>query len=346
MFLKIKNRIEKELYAYIKACDKKYRLRETSPLLFQSIREFTLRKGKRIRPALFAAAYLGFKKRAPAGFFTTALSLELLHDFMLVHDDIIDKSEMRRGKPSMHSLLSNYLKRHKGAKFTGEDLAIIIGDVMYAMALDAFGSVKEDPRRKEKTLKKLIQAAFYTGCGEFSELLLGLKDIGKVTKEDIYKIYDFKTANYTFASPLSMGATLAGAGDKEIKLLFNYGINLGRAFQIKDDIIGIFSKTRETGKSNLTDLKEAKRTLLIWYAYNHTNKAGKTLIEKIMAGSNFTNALLSKARKVIKESAAVEYAKKEITSLLHKSEGLIKASRLKPAFKESLSAFSRGLLTF
>ena len=267
MFLRIKNRIEKELKIYTREFNKEYSLSSLSPLLFNKIKEFISRDGKRVRPVLFCIGYLGFAKKPARGIYRSALSLELLHDFMLVHDDIIDKSETRRGKLSMHALLNRQFSKNKKLKFSGEDLTLVIGDVMYALALDAFLAIREDPGRKEKALKKLISAALYTGSGEFIELLLSAKPMEKVTQNDIYKVYDYKTANYTFASPLTMGAILAGAKTTQIEKLYRYGMCLGRAFQIQDDIIGTFGKETQTGKSSLTDLKEAKRTLLIWYAF-------------------------------------------------------------------------------
>ncbi|MBU1869117.1 MAG: polyprenyl synthetase family protein [Candidatus Omnitrophica bacterium] len=214
MFLEIKRKVEQEFVNYTKSSDKLYRLSSISPLLFNNIKEYLYRKGKRVRPILFAVGYLGYSKNPAPGLYRSAVSLELLHDFMLVHDDIIDKSDTRRGKPSMHAMFNAYLSRYKGAKFSGQDLTIIAGDVMFAMAMDTFLSIKETPKRKEAGLKKLIEAAFYTGSGEFIELINGLKNIEKTSKEDIYKVYDLKTANYTFASPLTMGATLAGAKKK------------------------------------------------------------------------------------------------------------------------------------
>jgi len=179
MLLNIKNRVEKELRAYTRAIDRLYSLNKLSPILFKSIKEFILGGGKRVRPILFCIGYLGFSKKTPPGLYRSALSLELLHDFLLVHDDIIDKSSMRRGKPSMHTRLKRCLFGNKKAKFSGEDLAIVAGDVMYAMGLDAFLAVKEDPLRKEAALRKLIQAVLYTASGEFIELLMGIKPIEK-----------------------------------------------------------------------------------------------------------------------------------------------------------------------
>ena len=242
--------------------DELYSLSRISPLLFKTIKDYILRKGKRVRPTLFIIGYLGFKKNPAPGLYASALSLELLHDFLLAHDDIIDKSDVRRGKPSMHRVLSDYLRKYKNIKFGGEDLTIAAADIMYAMAIHTFLFIKENRQRKEKALRKLIEAAIDTGSGEFAELLYGIKDIKNLNKQDIYRIYDLKTAYYTFSCPLSAGAILAGAKKQQTDLLYNYGIYLGRAFQIKDDILGIFGNENKIGKSTLTDLREGKKTLL------------------------------------------------------------------------------------
>ncbi|MDD5097252.1 MAG: polyprenyl synthetase family protein [Candidatus Omnitrophica bacterium] len=344
MFLKIKSRVNLELQSYIASIDKTYHLNNLSPLLFKSIKEFISRDGKRVRPVLFCIGYLGFAKKPASGLYRSAISLELLHDFMLVHDDIIDKSNTRRGLPSMHALLDNYLRKYKKIKFNGADLTIVAGDVMYAMALDAFLAVKESPGRKELALRKLISAALFTGSGEFIELLLGAKPIAEVNKEEIYKIYDYKTANYTFSSPLTMGAILAGANKNQIKKLFDYGIYLGRAFQIKDDIIGIFSSESEIGKSNLTDLLEEKKTLLLWYAYNNSCPKDKAIIKKILSAKSIRLEDLSRMQSIIKSSGALDYAKKEITSLMQKSQRLIDNLPMRGIYKKTLVEFCRKIL--
>jgi geranylgeranyl diphosphate synthase, type I len=344
MFLKIKIRLEKELHNYVRSINKTYSLNKLSPILFKSIKEFICRDGKRVRPILFCIGYLGFTKKPAPGFYRSALALELLHDFMLIHDDIIDKSDTRRGAPSMHASLNAYLWKYKKAKFSGKDLAIVSGDVLYAMALDAFLAVKENPQRKETALKKLILAALYTGSGEFIELLLGIKPIEKVTREDIYKIYDYKTANYTFASPLAMGAILAGAKNNQIDKLFSYGLLLGRAFQIKDDIIGTFGEKNETGKSNLTDIKEAKRTLLIWYAFGHADRKDKLIIKAIMEGKITRNAELIKMRKIITETGALAYAQNQIKYLYSKAVNQINHLPMNKEYKQALNNFSQKII--
>jgi len=344
MFLRIKNRVEKELTAYSRSIDRLYSLNKLSPILFKSIKEFICRDGKRVRPILFCIGYQGFSSKTPSELYRSALSLELLHDFMLVHDDIIDNSDTRRGKPSLHILLDRYLQKQKTAKFDGQDLAIVTGDVLYAMALDAFLAVKENPLRKEAAFKKLISAALYTGSGEFIELLLGIKPLEKVTQKDIYKIYDYKTANYTFASPLSMGAVLGGAKPRQVDKLFSYGIMLGRAFQIQDDIIGAFSEEKESGKSSFADIKEAKRTLLVWYAFKKSDKNGRRMIKEIMLARSFNKNHLYKMREIIKNTGALTYAQNQIEYLFLQAENEIAQLQMRQPYKQALSSFSRQIL--
>ncbi|MEI8350167.1 MAG: polyprenyl synthetase family protein [Candidatus Omnitrophota bacterium] len=344
MFLEIKKRIEAELDKYIHEANELYRLKKISPLLFNAIKEFISREGKRVRPILFVVSYLGFAKKTAPGLYRSALSLELLHDFMLVHDDIIDKSETRRGKPSMHALLNTYLSEHTHVKFSGQDLTIVVGDVMYAMAIHSFLAIREKLERKERALQKLVDAAMYTGSGEFIELLAGLNRIDAIKKQDIYKIYDFKTACYTFATPLSMGAILAGARDEEVKKLFACGIYLGRAFQIKDDILGMFGDEKKIGKSTTTDLQEAKKTILIWYAYHHASSNDKKVIESLLEKEMINTQDIETMRAIVTQSGALIFAEKEIAALVQKVKTLSAASRMQSSYQEALTAYFKKLL--
>ncbi len=346
MHLKIKNRVESELKIFIRGLDKTYSLSRISPVLYKNIREFISRKGKRIRPTLFVIGYLGFAKRIAPGLYRSAISLELLNDFMLVHDDIIDKSDTRRGKPSMHAMLNKFLSGNKNIKFNGQDLAIVVVDVMFAMSLNAFLSIKEGLRRKEMPLKKLIDAAMYTGSGEFIELLSGLKGIDEISRQEIYKIYDYKTANYTFASPLAIGATLAGAKPQQVNRLFQYGIYLGRAFQIKDDILGMFSDEKKIGKSTLSDLQESKKTLVIWQAYQNLPKEKRLTVEKILSKNNVVRNDLLIMRRLVIESGALDYAKKEILASIKKAQRINRYSAMHPRYKDLLYRYSNEILNF
>lgn len=345
MFYQIKKQIDKELVRFIKNIDKSYSLSKVSPLLFKNIKNFILRDGKRVRPTLFIIGYLGFAKKILPNLYTAALSTELLHDFFLVHDDIIDKSDTRRGKPSMHNIFNKYLAKYKNVKFNGQDLAIITGDIIYTMAIEAFLSIKLDSKYKQEALRKFIKATLHTATGEFIELIYGINDIEKITKEQILKVYDYKTAYYTFSFPLSMGAILAGAKQNQIEKLIKYGIYLGRAFQIKDDIKSIFSDEKEIGKSPLTDLQESKKTIPLWYAYNNTSKKNKSLIKNILTKKMVKQADLFKIRKIMQTSDTLDYSKNEISKLIKKSNSIIANSNMQLKYKNCLRNYCRELLS-
>jgi geranylgeranyl diphosphate synthase, type I len=345
MLSKIKITIDRELPLFLDHLNRSFALQKLSPILYEYIHDYVLRPGKRVRPTLLVMGYLGFAHTQASGLYTSALSLELLHDFMLVHDDIIDKSDLRRGKPAMHTMFQAYLNNYKNIKFNGEDLAIVAGDIMYAMGLHAFQEICVDLKDKEKAMKKLIEAAIYTGCGEFIELLYGTKDISEITKEDIYTIYDLKTARYTFSFPLAIGATLAGASDTQVQLLFDFGAHLGRAFQIKDDALGIFGTEEEIGKSILTDLQEAKKTIFIWYAYNHTDQKNKEAVKKILLKKKITSADLKAIRQIISTSGAKAFVKQEIQDLIDKAQTLLRSSSIKKQYQELLLAYSQQILS-
>ncbi len=341
---RIKSRIEQSLEKFFNDVNRLYSLSKFSPVLFNNIQDFVLRDGKRIRPILFIIGYLGFSKKAAANLYTCALSFELLHDFTLIHDDIIDKSDTRRGKPSVHTMLNKYLTRYKKIKFNGQDLAIVIGDILYALAILAFLSIKENTRRKEQALKTFIETAIYTGTGEFGELLYGIEDIEKISKQDIYRIYDFKTAYYSFTAPLITGATLAGAQREELAKLSQYGICLGRAFQIKDDIAGMFGDEKDTGKSVLADLQEAKKTILVWYAYHHAAPRDKQAIRKMLSKDTIGRSDLTAMREITTRYHALDFARKEIASLLNKAQQLTISLAMKKNYRMLLNSFAFEVL--
>ncbi len=344
MFLQLKNRLERELIGFLAALERRYCLKTISPLLAKTMRSYILRPGKRVRPILFIIGYRSFSDKNAPGLFTSALSLEILHDFLLIHDDIIDKATTRRGKPAMHMMFNAYLKKYPRAKFSGEDLAIVAGDIIYALAVESFLAIREDPKRKELALKKFVEAAFYTGCGEFIDTLCGAQPLAGTTINEIYRIYDFKTAYYTFAGPLTTGAILGGANDREVKKLFDYGMNLGRAFQIKDDILGIFAEEKETGKPALGDLQENKKTILLHFAYHHANPAQKRQIAAILERSRVTVADLEAARRIITSTGSRDNAVREIKRLRQKALACLESSRIKPRSKKILTDYSCDLL--
>ena len=345
MLNEIKSKIEKEIIIYIEKIDKQYSLSVLSPTLLEHIKKFMLQGGKRLRPMLFIISYLGYSKKVAPGLYTSALSLEFLHNFLLVHDDIIDKSNRRRNGLSMHAMLNKKLQKYSNVKCSGQDLAIVTGDIMCALGISTFLEVKEDPVNKGKALKKMMESAVHTGIGEFLELFLETKKLSSVTKEDIYKIYELKTAIYSFSAPLVIGALLAGAKETEVDKLFECGLHLGRAFQIKNDLADIFDTTGNTNEFSLEDLREGKRTILIWYAYNNSGDKEKITVKRILEKQNSSYGELLELRKIIIDSGAIDYAKSEINKLANKAKKSFASTKINKLYKDLVISYFGKLLS-
>lgn len=299
------SKINAGLADFLEYADRKYGLKRANPRLYRHCRSFILRGGKRIRPLLFVLAYKGYSRcrRTPPGLFTAAASAELLHDYMLIHDDVIDKSSLRRGKPTLHRLLEK--KGARGNTGLGSSLAVVAGDIIFALAVEAFLAVREDSEHKEKALAKFIEAATSTGLGEFLDVVASDTSIETIKEKDVLLIYTLKTARYSFECPLLAGALLAGAPQRELRKLSQLGLAAGRAFQILDDFLDIFSTEKTTGKSILTDLAESKKTLLCILAFRNLAGEKKNIFKNILEKKNIKkSADLEKFRGFIVESGA------------------------------------------
>lgn len=344
MLAQIKKSIEREVSAFADEL-KKPPLSAIPGHFNGAIEQFIRRKGKRLRSVLFVVGYKGYSTRRARHLYRSAASLELLHDFILIHDDLIDRASLRRGSASMHAHLDQILKAKKGNRFKGTDLALIVGDMMFAMAINAFMSVSENPARKQRALDLLTRTALFTGCGELDELMQSLRPLGDVKAEDIYRIYDWKTGHYTFSSPLTMGATLGGATRRDIAILTDIGTHLGRAFQIKDDLIDFCGNGNRYGKPALIDLREGKKTLPVWYAYRKTRGADRALIRTVLEKPGASAGDIQRVADIILAAGAMEFAVGEINRLLEHAVADVGKTRMKARYRDFLIDYSRELLT-
>lgn len=340
----IKNKIDKQLVVFIEQIKKDYKLDEVSPKLYAAIKEFCLRDGKRIRPLLMILCYQGYSqssKKLSSSIYNASTCVELLHNFMLIHDDIIDKSDLRRGKPTMHKLLGKIVKTNNPDSL-GYDLAIIAGDIVYALAIDSFLSIKEDLGRKQKALKYFVQTATFTAMGEFIDTVYGLQNINTITEKDVLLNYTLKTARYTFDCPMVIGAILAGADDKEIKKLSQIGLHIGQAFQIQDDIIGIFDSEKNIGKSILNDLAESKKTILVCHAVKSLNTTDKRKFLFHFTKQTKTIEDLKVVRELFIKSESLLYSLNEIKWRVAKSKKLLKSLKMKqPQLEYITNSFNK-----
>jgi geranylgeranyl diphosphate synthase type I len=332
-----KNKIDHALIAFLEKARKEYPFNKVHPILFESIKDFCARPGKRIRPLLMALSYQGYnrKKNIPKNLYTACGCLELLHNFMLIHDDIIDCSNLRRGKPTLHKILAQTIPTKDRSKL-GSDLAIVAGDIVYALAIDAFLAIEEDPLRKENALKYFIQTAAFTAMGEFVDIIHGFEKIQHIEESDVFLNYSLKTARYTFECPLIIGAILAKAPDADLKTLSSIGLMIGQGFQIQDDIIGIFSTEKKIGKSILSDIVECKKTILVCHAY-HTLQGRKkkeflTLFQK--PEKNYQDLIA--LRQIFISCGSLRYSLQKTENLLTQSRQALHALKMKPIFKKVL----------
>jgi geranylgeranyl diphosphate synthase, type I len=331
----IRAEIEKSLARFMDRVKVDYKLHLVNPSLYEGIREFSLRKGKRIRPLLLILSYKGYSpnnKKPSTALYNASTCIELLHNFMLIHDDIIDRSNLRRGKPTLHKILGKIVKTNDPEKL-GYDLGIIAGDIVYALAIDAFLSIDELPERKERGLKYFIQTAAFTAMGEFIDTIHGVEKVQHITEKDVFLNYTLKTARYTFDCPLVTGAILAGADEKEIKLLSELGILVGQAFQIQDDIIGIFDSQKNIGKSILSDLVESKKTILVCHAYNKLKGKEKAKFVTLFNKKKKTYQDLVTIRKMFIKAGSLDYSLGEVKSRIQKTRQILSILKMRSTYK-------------
>ncbi len=334
----IRKNIDASLENFIsRACDE-YNFFSINPFLFESIKDFVLRKGKRIRPVLLILSYQGYSRKnrdITSDIYHASTCIELLHNFMLIHDDIIDRSDLRRGKPTMHRMLRKTAPSSNPDQL-GIDLGIIAGDIVYALAIDAFLSFQETPKRMEKALKYFVQTAAFTAMGEFIDTLNGVLPINKVSEHDVFLNYSLKTARYTFDCPLVVGALLSGAGEKETKLLAELGLLVGQAFQIQDDVIGVFDSEKNIGKSILSDIEESKKTILVCHAYSVLKGQERKKFLAYFSKPKITLTDLRAIRKIFIETQSLQYSFDQIKARIERGERIVKKLKMKPEYRDSI----------
>ncbi len=237
----------------------------------RALAAYTLRPSKRVRPTLTALGYLTVRPDAsfvPLGVVQFAAGLELLHTFMLVHDDVADHAATRRGGPSLHRLV-------------GEHPAIVLGDHLYARALEAmFGA--HAPAAAETT-RYVLEICRHTAAGQYLDLVLQGASLRDVTLFRTLKVAELKTARYGFVAPLVCGARLGGADAAVLEALKRAGRGAGLAYQLRDDLIGLFGDERVAGKDGGGDYAEGKVTFPVVAAWTRADAAGREELEALWA---------------------------------------------------------------
>ncbi|HTJ73665.1 MAG TPA: polyprenyl synthetase family protein, partial [Verrucomicrobiae bacterium] len=228
--------------------------------------------GKRLRPRLTLLAYEAFGGKDTQAIVPVAAAQELLHFSLLVHDDIIDRDFVRYGSPNISgrykTAYGHFIKDEAHATHYANAAAILGGDLMLAGAHELIGGSGLEGAQKSKALSLLSRSIFEVAGGE---LLDTESSFVPYSSGDALKIARYKSAGYSFVGPLVTGASLAGANAKQLAALRVYAVSLGVAYQLVDDILGVFGNEDETGKSTTGDIVEGKRTFMAEYALSHMN---------------------------------------------------------------------------
>ena len=174
--------------------------------------------------------------------------------------------------------------------------------------------------------------------GEFIDTVSGVKPVKDVDEQEVFLNYTLKTARYTFDCPMVTGAILAGAKDKEIKKISRFGILIGQAFQVQDDIIGIFETEANIGKSILSDLMEGKKTLLVTHAFSVLQKNAKKEFLNIFTKKTKTLKDLETVKKIFVKTKSLDYALKAIHTRLAEAQKILKGLEINEEYRSLLEA--------
>lgn len=267
--------------------------------------------GKRLRPAF---AYWGFVAaagagRVPDGLWRAITAIELLHVGVLVHDDVLDDADTRRGRPAAHRQFEQWhLEQHAvgdPAEF-GRAMAVLLGDQLLVWS----GELAENCG---------LSAAQWQSCRGYWHAVRSEVNSGQVldlfaqygigsqagAEQVAAKVLEEKTSRYTVQRPVQLGAAAGGASELVLAGLGRYGLALGRAFQLRDDLLGVFADQAQTGKPAAGDLREGKRTVLLARVLDVVTGDDRDLLAGMLGRPDLTDAEIERARAIIADSGAV-----------------------------------------
>ena len=256
--------------------------------LYDAASHMISKGGKRLRPymAVKSCTMLGGKKSdaTPA-----AIAIEMIHNFTLVHDDIMDNDEIRHGIPTVH-------------KKYGLPVAILAGDVLFSKAFETVTSSKIPQKISSKLAEKLAKAC--TDVCEGQMLDIGMANAKKIPSRVQYVEMIRKKTSALFDAACAMGAISAGASSKDIARMGSFGSSLGIAFQITDDIIGAMGDSSVTKKPVGNDIREGKKSLPILVALERSSGMQRRAISKCFGNKRCTKSDMKAAVSAMHESGA------------------------------------------
>ena len=277
--------------------------------------------GKRLRPLFCRAGWLvaGGDPDDPR-LDHAAAALEWLQGSALVHDDLMDGSDTRRGRPSVHR---DFERRHREASMVGDparhgaSVAVLLGDLMLSWADEQFRS-SGLPRTAE-AMRFLDLCKTEVVAGQYLDVLAQTR--ASVGVEEAMRVVRYKSAKYTVERPLHLGAALAGADDPLIAALTDVALPLGEAFQLRDDVLGVFGDPGVTGKPAGDDLREGKRTVLVARAA----ELGTDADRELLATGLGTQDAVDELRDLVERTGALAAVEADIARLERQADAALDA---------------------
>ena len=313
---------------------------------YGNIKEYIMRGGKRLRPVLVILGYKAVKgDTVPENLYTAALCVEILHNGSLLHDDLIDHDETRRGGKTFHATYRdmnyNRTKDEKAAFDHGMTMAILGGDSLINLGASAITAAQLDSDISSH-LHHLYEFAFQNLVdGVLLEMNMITDET--TTTETYLQMVRMKTA-VLFDRSLMMGAAVARATESQLSALEEFGIKVGKAFQIQDDILGSFGDEEKLGKSSSGDIREGKKTMLVFEVYAKADAKQREEFDRLLGKSGITDDEIERVRELFRETGALESTKKKMTELL--TSGQKALDNAKPALDAKYKEFLIGLSDF
>ncbi len=296
--------------------------------------------GKRMRPYLCVLAYQALDGDDYQALLPIAAGLELLHFAMLVHDDIIDRDLVRHGQPNISGI---YKERYRKLVAAPEEQvhfanssAILAGDLLLSDAYQLMAGSSFPADQRLQVIKLLGEAIYAVSGGELLDTEASLHD---PTYVDSLKVAEFKTAVYSCSIPLVIGGVLAGA-DTETQLeLRHIGKCVGIAFQLADDLLGVFGSSQQTGKTTIGDLREGRRTYLLQRTLHLASPTEVATLHGIVGQAGISQAQADMARAIMIACGAKAEVEQLMKDYVSSAEVAINGLDISETSKKSLLAF-------
>jgi geranylgeranyl diphosphate synthase type I len=312
---------------------------------YSEMKDYFLAGGKRIRPLLTIAAYNGITNTRDDEMVLPSVGIEFLHNATLIHDDIIDKDDFRRGKPAFHYKFAQYHSKYQfkkmNAKDFGTSIGIIGGDTAFIRGSEAYFNNNFAMNLNLNSIQYYRQA--------FTEVIHGvLIEIDMVNQKNLsideyIDMVSLKTGALIEKSML-IGANYAKVGKEYTPHLSKYGVNLGIIFQIIDDILGTFGEEKVTGKPTDGDIREGKRTCLLIEAMNNLDQKKKKTLVNLLSKSEMNDGEVEEVRELFMEADAINSCKKLASKYYEEAKDAL--NKLKPVVNDSEIEFYDNLLNF